>query len=73
MDPFGMTGWLFGLIQTIVSLYSLGRARRERREVYRREVPQEDVGYVTALLRSLYSEDRFQRWLLSSDYRGGRR
>ena len=35
MDPFGMTGWLFGLIQTIVSLYSLGRARRERREVYR--------------------------------------
>jgi len=38
------------------------------RVVFRRTVPGPDVGYVTTLLRALYDEDKFQRWLLFSNY-----
>lgn len=39
------------------------------RETFRRVVPGEDVGYITTLLRALYNEDQFQRWLLFSKYK----
>lgn len=39
------------------------------REIFRRVVPGEDVGYITTLLRALYNEDQFQRWLLFSKYK----
>jgi len=38
------------------------------REIFRKIVPGPDVGYVTTLLRALYDEDKFQRWLLFSNY-----
>lgn len=38
------------------------------RETFRKVVPGEDVGYITTLLRALYNEDQFQRWLLFSKY-----
>lgn len=38
------------------------------RATFRKIVPGEDVGYVTTLLRALYNEDQFQRWLLFSKY-----
>jgi transcriptional regulator with XRE-family HTH domain len=39
------------------------------RETFRRVVPGEDIGYLTTLLRALYNEDQFQRWLLFSKYK----
>jgi hypothetical protein len=39
------------------------------RRIFRKEIPGEDIGYVTTLLRALYDEDQFQRWLLFSDYK----
>jgi hypothetical protein len=39
------------------------------RKTFRRIVPGEDVGYITTLLRALYDEDQFQRWLLFSEYK----
>jgi transcriptional regulator with XRE-family HTH domain len=39
------------------------------RKSFRRAVPGEDIGYITTLLRALYNEDQFQRWLLFSEYR----
>lgn len=39
------------------------------RETFRRVVPGEDIGYITTLLRALYNEDQFQRWLLFSKYK----
>ena len=39
------------------------------RRAFRKVVPGEDVGYITTLLRALYDEDQFQRWLLFSDYK----
>jgi len=39
-----------------------------RRDAFREVVPGEDIGYITTLLRALYNEDRFQRWLLFSKY-----
>lgn len=39
------------------------------RRVFRKVIPGEDIGYVTTLLRALYDEDQFQRWLLFSDYK----
>jgi transcriptional regulator with XRE-family HTH domain len=39
------------------------------RETFQRVVPGEDVGYITTLLRALYDEDQFQRWLLFSKYK----
>lgn len=39
------------------------------RRTFRKVVPGEDVGYITTLLRALYDEDQFQRWLLFSDYK----
>jgi len=38
------------------------------REVFRKVIPGEDIGYITTLLRALYNEDQFQRWLLFSKY-----
>lgn len=39
------------------------------RRIFRKVVPGEDVGYITTLLRALYDEDQFQRWLLFSEYK----
>lgn len=39
------------------------------RRIFRKVIPGEDIGYVTTLLRALYDEDQFQRWLLFSDYK----
>ena len=36
---------------------------REVREVYRSELDQFDVGYVSSLLTMLFAEDKFRRWL----------
>lgn len=41
----------------------------QARKIFRKTVPGEDVGYITTLLRALYDEDQFQRWLLFSDYK----
>lgn len=38
------------------------------RMAFRKIVPGPDVGYVTTLLRALFDEDKFQRWLLYSTY-----
>jgi len=38
------------------------------RDLFKKIVPGQDVGYVTTLLRALYDEDKFQRWLLFSNY-----
>jgi len=39
------------------------------RRTFRKVIPGEDIGYVTTLLRALYDEDQFQRWLLFSNYK----
>lgn len=39
------------------------------RRIFRKTIPGEDIGYITTILRALYDEDQFQRWLLFSDYR----
>ncbi|MGB9694001.1 MAG: hypothetical protein ACPLYF_04075 [Fervidobacterium sp.] len=41
----------------------------QARKIFRKTVPGEDVGYITTLLRALYDEDQFQRWLLFSNYK----
>ena len=38
------------------------------RKIFKKTVPGQDVGYLTTLLRALYDEDKFQRWLLFSTY-----
>jgi hypothetical protein len=38
------------------------------RKIFKKIVPGQDVGYITTLLRALYDEDKFQRWLLFSSY-----
>jgi transcriptional regulator with XRE-family HTH domain len=38
------------------------------RRIFKKTVPGQDVGYITTLLRALYDEDKFQRWLLFSTY-----
>ena len=38
------------------------------RKIFKGIVPGQDVGYITTLLRALYDEDKFQRWLLFSTY-----
>ena len=38
------------------------------RDLLRRMVPGTDVGYITSLLRALYDEDRFEEWILFSNY-----
>jgi len=40
----------------------------DERKIFKRIVPGQDVGYITTLLRALYDEDKFQRWLLFSTY-----
>lgn len=40
----------------------------DERAIFKRIVPGQDVGYLTTLLRALYDEDKFQRWLLFSTY-----
>ena len=40
-----------------------------RRELFRKSVFGPDVGYIMALLRALFDEERFQSWLFMSDYK----
>ena len=39
------------------------------RRIFRKVIPGEDIAFVTTLLRALYDEDQFQRWLLFSNYK----
>lgn len=39
------------------------------RKTFREIISGQDVGYITTLLRALYDEDQFQRWLLFSEYK----
>lgn len=41
----------------------------DERRIFKKTVPGQDVGYITTLLRALYDEDRFQKWLFFSTYR----
>lgn len=45
------------------------QAPESSRETFRKVVPGIDVGYITTLLRALYNEDQFQRWMLFSEYK----
>ena len=36
------------------------------REIFREYIPSEEVGYITALIRVLFDEDKFERWILFS-------
>jgi len=45
----------------------------ESREMFRKKIHAPDVGYIIALLRALFDEDKFQSWLYMSDYRMNRR
>ncbi|MDF2958209.1 MAG: hypothetical protein OD814_001831 [Candidatus Alkanophagales archaeon MCA70_species_1] len=46
----------------------------EDREIFRKNVPAEHVGYITALIRVLYDEDKFDKWMLFSEFpRRGKR
>ena len=40
----------------------------DERRIFRNTVPGQDVGYITTLLRALYDEDKFQKWLFFSTY-----
>lgn len=40
----------------------------DERATFRKTIPGEDIGYITTLLRALYDEDKFQRWLFFSKY-----
>lgn len=39
---------------------------REAREILRKRVSGREVGYITSLLRALYDEDKFERWMALS-------
>lgn len=41
----------------------------DERRIFKKTVPGQDVGYITTLLRALYDEDRFQKWLFFSTYK----
>jgi transcriptional regulator with XRE-family HTH domain len=56
------------LLQLSGELEFFKRCSEEGRKTFRKTVPGPDVGYVITLLRALYDEDKFQRWLLFSDY-----
>jgi len=45
----------------------------ESREMFRKKIHAPDVGYIIALLRALFDEDKFQSWLYMTDYRMNRR
>ncbi len=58
------------LTQTIIrELEYFKNGIKEDREIFREVVPPEDIGYITTLLKALYSEDQFQRWIFISRYR----
>jgi hypothetical protein len=40
----------------------------DERRIFKKTVPGQDVGYITTLLRALYDEDKFQKWLFFSTY-----
>lgn len=40
----------------------------DERRIFKETVPGQDVGYITTLLRALYDEDKFQKWLFFSTY-----
>lgn len=57
------------LIQLADELEFFKQKPESFRKTFRKVVPGEDVGHITTLLRALYDEDQFQRWLLFSDYK----
>jgi len=59
-----------GLLVTLADELEFFKQQPEQaRKIFRKMVPGEDVGYITTLLRALYNEDQFQRWLLFSNYK----
>jgi len=64
-------------IETVnILLFALNReleffkkGSKDSREKLRQTLSSPDVGYITALLRALFDEDRFQNWLLMSTYK----
>ena len=40
----------------------------ESREIFRKKIHAPDVGYIVALLRALFDEDKFKTWLYMSSY-----
>jgi len=47
--------------------------KREDREVFRKIVMGEDVGYIISLLKALFDEDTFQNWIFAAQYKFNRR
>ena len=45
----------------------------QSREIFRKSIHAPDIGYIIALLRALFDEDKFQDWLLMSSYEIKRR
>jgi transcriptional regulator with XRE-family HTH domain len=60
------------VLQTLVNLSNelefFKQCPESGRMIFKKIVPGPDVGYVTTLLRALFDEDKFQRWLLFSTY-----
>jgi type III secretory pathway component EscV len=56
------------LVMLSTELEFFKRCSQGDREIFKKVVQGPDVGYITTLLRALYDEDKFQRWLLFSTY-----
>lgn len=60
------------VMRLLMSLFSelefFKNCTEDERRVFRKTIPGQDVGYITTLLRALYDEDKFQKWLFFSTY-----
>lgn len=56
------------LLNLSTELEFFKKCSEKERALFKKIVPGQDVGYITTLLRALYDEDKFQRWLLFSNY-----
>jgi hypothetical protein len=69
-DPYERAARVKKLLVGLADELEFFKKKQESaRRAFRKVVPGEDVGYITTLLRALYDEDQFQRWLLFSDYK----
>lgn len=57
------------LIALEIELRHFRNAGKAEREVFRKLLNQEDIGYISSLLSMLGDENRFKRWLTLSNYR----
>ena len=58
---------LLGALEMELDYFKYGPSNR--RELFRRSIFGPDVGYIMALLRALFDEERFQSWIFMSDYK----